>query len=77
MKSPTIVNWASIPYSQGLAGFLSDGDPAAYTLLSQPDGPVYFAGDHMSYVSSWQQGAFCSAHRVVNLIAERQKSLKA
>ncbi len=77
MKSPTIVNWASIPYSHGLAGFLSQGDPDAYALLSQPDGPVYFAGDHMSHVSSWQQGAFCSAHRVVNLIAERQKSLKA
>lgn len=77
LTSPTIVNWAGIPYSHGLAGFLSEDDPAAYELLSKPDGPVYFAGDHLSHVSSWQQGAFCSAHRVVNLIAERQKSLAA
>ncbi|MFT3997402.1 MAG: FAD-dependent oxidoreductase [Asticcacaulis sp.] len=77
MKSPAIVNWADIPYSQGLATFISEDEPEAYSLLSQPDGPVYFAGDHVSHVSSWQQGAFCSAHRVVNLIAGRQKSKAA
>ena len=77
MKTPAIVNWSQIPYSQGLAGFISEDDPEAYAVLTQPDGPIYFAGDHLSHVSSWQQGAFVSAHRVVNLIAERQKSLKA
>ncbi|WP_031235334.1 FAD-dependent oxidoreductase [Asticcacaulis sp. AC402] len=77
MKTPAIVNWHEIPYSQGLAGFLSDTDRAAYDLLSQPDGAIYFAGDHLSFVSSWQQGAFCSAHRVVNMIAERQRALTA
>ncbi|UDF03014.1 FAD-dependent oxidoreductase [Asticcacaulis sp. AND118] len=77
MKTPAIVNWSEIPYSQGLASFISEDEPDAYNLLSQPDGPIYFAGDHLSHVSSWQQGAFCSAHRVVTMIADRQKSKTA
>ncbi len=77
MKSPAIVNWTDIQYTQGLAAFLVDADRPAYDLLTQPDGPIYFAGDHLSHVSSWQQGAFLSSHRVVNMIAERQKSLKS
>jgi monoamine oxidase len=77
MTAPVIVNWQQIPYTYGLASFLSDSDPDAFALLNQPDGPIYFAGDHLSYVSSWQQGAFLSAHRTVNAIADRVKAQKA
>lgn len=77
MKSPVAINWKQMPYSLGLASFLADEDKSAYDLLNQPDGPIYFAGDHLSHVSSWQQGAFLSSHRVVNMIAARQQSVKA
>jgi len=77
MSAPVAVHWAQIPYSQGLASDLAHADPAAYDLLSQADGPYYFAGDYLSHIASWQQGAFCSAHRAVSMIAERQKSKTA
>ncbi|ESQ79782.1 FAD-dependent oxidoreductase [Asticcacaulis sp. YBE204] len=77
LRAPISMHWGRAPYSQGLASQIAFDDPTGYDLLSQPDGPIYFAGDYMSYVTAWQQGAFCSAHRVVNMIADRQKSLKA
>ena len=77
MTAPTIVHWGQMPYTLGLAGDLAAEDPAAFDLLSQPDGPIYFAGDHLSHITSWQQGAFLSSHRVVNLISARQASVKA
>jgi monoamine oxidase len=77
MKSPIAVQWSKMPYSFGLESDMANANPADYTLLSGADGPFYFAGEHLSHVGAWQQGAFVSAHRVVNLIAERQKSLKA
>jgi monoamine oxidase len=76
MKSPIAVQWSKMPYSFGLESEMANANPADYTLLSDADGPFYFAGEHLSHVGAWQQGAFVSAHRVVNLIAERQKSIK-
>ena len=77
MHSPIAIHWGKVPYTLGLGSNMCDEDPAGYTLLSQADGPFYFAGEHLSYVKAWQQGAFVSSHRVVAMIAERQKSLKA
>jgi|GEM_PF-4794567 len=33
--------------------------------INQPDGPIYLAGEHMSYVTGWQEGAILSAHEVI------------
>ncbi len=77
MKTPIAVQWSRMQYSLGLEGNISSDDPAGYALLSEPDGPFYFAGEHLSHVGAWQQGAIVSAHRVVGQIAARQKSLKA
>ena len=35
------------------------------------DGPFYFAGEHMSYITAWQEGAVQSAHYTVSQIAKR------
>lgn len=77
MTSPIAVQWSKMPYSFGLESNMATDNPDDYTLLSDGDGPFYFAGEHLSHVGAWQQGAFVSSHRVVGLIAERQKSLKA
>ena len=77
MKTPIAIQWSKVPYSLGLEGNISNDDPAGYALLSEADGPFYFAGEHLSHVGAWQQGAIASSHRVVGLIAARQKSLKA
>ena len=47
-----------------------------YATLLEPDGPIYLAGEHLSFVTAWQEGAVLSAHAVVKAIAERVKSRK-
>jgi len=39
-----------------------------YTRLTEPDGPIYMAGDHVTHLVGWQEGAALSAHRVVTKI---------
>ncbi len=77
MHSPIVVHWGAMPYSFGLESGMADSNPDDYTLLGQNDGPFYFAGEHLSHVGAWQQGAFVSAHRVIGQIAQRQAASKA
>jgi len=77
MHSPVIVHWGAMPYSFGLESNMADEHPDDYALLSQNDGPFYFAGEHLSHVGAWQQGAFSSSHRVVNMIAARTAATHA
>ena len=39
-----------------------------YAVLSEPDGPFYFAGEHLSHIGAWQEGAILSARRTINMI---------
>jgi monoamine oxidase len=48
-----------------------------YETLLQPDGPIYFVGDHVSYLSGWQEGAALSSLRAINLLANRLKQATA
>jgi monoamine oxidase len=66
--------WRRIRYSEG--GWVLWPDRtgpirALYGRLLAPQGRLYFAGDHMSYVTSWQHGAFESARLVVMQIHQR------
>jgi monoamine oxidase len=45
-----------------------------YQTLIQPDGPIFFAGDHCSHIVGWQEGAALAAKRAVGMIAERVKA---
>jgi monoamine oxidase len=66
--------WQKTRYSQGGWVFWTDGgfDPdSAMGRLLEGAGTVYFAGDHMSQVSSWQHGALESARLVVSQLHER------
>jgi monoamine oxidase len=38
------------------------------------DGPFLFAGEHLSYVNGWQEGAVLSAHHALREIATRMRS---
>jgi len=71
------VHWSKVPYSLGIEGHIARSDPAGYTLMSEPDGPYLFAGEHLSHVGAWQQGAIVSGWRAVNAIATRRQSLAA
>jgi len=68
------VCWQTIPYSQGAwSEWSEDSRRTSYPLLNKPDGPVYLAGEHLSYLTGWQEGAVLSAHAAVRAIAERVK----
>jgi monoamine oxidase len=66
--------WARVRYSEG--GWVLWPDrtgpaSAVYGRLLAPQRRLYFAGDHMSYVTSWQHGAFESARLVVMQLHQR------
>ena len=43
-----------------------------YPLLCAPEGPYHFAGEHLSYLPGWQEGAVLSAEAAVAAIAARR-----
>ncbi len=73
LKNPITINWAKVPYNYGIDCPLDEQDPAGYALMGQPDGPFYFAGEHLSHVGAWQQGAIVSAHRAVVMLDARRR----
>jgi len=74
LQSPVAVNWGQVPYSEGVGALWGDGpaDTAPrtgpYEELLKPEGPIVFAGEHLSYVGLWQEGAAMSAHEALRLI---------
>jgi monoamine oxidase len=50
------------------------GGKDGYETVIQADGPIYFAGDTISHVVGWQEGAALSARRAVDMISEKVKS---
>ena len=73
MRAPITVSWKDVPFNHGIECALAEQNPAGYDLLSEPDGPFYFAGEHLSHVGAWQQGAIVSAHRVVRMLDARHR----
>ncbi|HEX5504357.1 MAG TPA: flavin monoamine oxidase family protein, partial [Thermomicrobiales bacterium] len=66
------VAWHRIPYTGGgWAEYSPRARRAAYPLLTQSDGVIYLAGEHLSYLTGWQEGAILSAHAVIGQIAGR------
>lgn len=75
LTKPIYVNWSKIPYSLGCFAnnHLPSSDPA-YAQLEKPQGTTYFAGDYMSHLVGWQEGALLSAHHAIERIATRMKT---
>jgi monoamine oxidase len=69
------VGWGLIPYSEGVGAIWPDGPggnggrPPEYAELLKPEGPIVFAGEHLSYQGLWQEGAALSAHEAMKLVA--------
>ena len=81
LEKPIYVGWKHIPYNEGSwirsygatqPGMVSPG----YETLIQPDGPIYFAGCHVSHIVAWQEGAALSSQRAVKMISEKVKMAK-
>jgi monoamine oxidase len=66
------VAWAKIPFSIGAwAEWSAEARQSHYKMLLQPDGPFIFAGEHLSWINGWQEGAVRSAHAALALLAEQ------
>ena len=66
------VAWKNIPFSgSAWAEWSRDVRATHYAPLLKGDGPFLFAGEHMSYINGWQEGAVRSAHYSLTQIAER------
>ena len=68
------VGWGLVPYSEGVGALWDDGPKGRgqqYAELLKPEGPIFFAGEHLSYVGLWQEGAALSAHEAIKLLQAR------
>jgi monoamine oxidase len=75
LAKPIYVNWGRIPYSLGsYANNRHVECDAAYAQLDKPEGRTYFAGDYLSHLVGWQEGAVLSAHHAIERIAGRLRS---
>jgi monoamine oxidase len=73
LEKPMAIAWSKVPYSLGIAArYTTDHDPN-YAVLSAPDGPFYFAGEHLSHVGAWQEGAILSARRAINMLDKHRR----
>lgn len=61
LHSGISVAWAKVPYTLGGWGVTTPS-----TLLQGPDGPFLFAGDHLTYLQGWQEGAVISSLNALN-----------
>jgi monoamine oxidase len=75
LRKPVTVAWGLTPYSEGVGAMWAGGPaglvprPPAYAELLKPEGPIVFAGEHLSYQPTWQEGAALSAHEALKLVA--------
>ncbi len=74
------VGWGLVPFSGGV-GAIWEGGPggtsarrAEYAELLKPEGPIVFAGEHLSYQGLWQEGAALSAHEALKLVGAMAKA---
>jgi monoamine oxidase len=83
LEKPIAINWGKVPYSEGVGALWNDGPDGrrtgAYLELLKPEGPIVFAGEHLSYVGLWQEGSALSAHEALKLLQgmAAQKPAKA
>jgi monoamine oxidase len=64
--------WHKIPFSMGgWADYSKAARQKYYPALIKPDGDIYFAGEHTTYLTAWMAGAFTSARAVVEQLHTR------
>ena len=70
------VSWPRVPWSRGSWRSETAAAHKALSALQQADGRVHFAGDYMTNMSSWMQGAFESAREVAMAVHARALARK-
>jgi monoamine oxidase len=76
-KQSSVISHSSVLSSKFIAArHQTDHDPN-YAVLSDPDGPFYFAGEHLSHVAARQGRVRLSARRSVNMIDKLRRAQHA
>jgi monoamine oxidase len=71
VKASHIMNWSTYPFTKGHIAYFQPGDIARYaSILGQPVGAMYFAGEHNCTVSAGIEGACEAAENAVIPILE-------
>ena len=60
------ISWPKIPFQLG--GW---GTSVANILLTEDDN-IFFAGEHLSILQGWQEGAILSAYSAIDLIVQKR-----
>ncbi len=67
------ISWKKIPHSLGgWAHWEPDTRSDIYPLFAEPDGPFFFAGEHISNMTGWQEGAIRSVFFMISKLAARE-----
>ena len=88
LEKPMYVGWGKIPHNEGSwirsygpgqergpSGSGGRNNPGYETLI-EPDGPIVFAGDHVSHIVAWQEGAALSALRAVQQVSHKTQAAR-
>lgn len=66
------VSWQRVPWNKGgWAGWSAEGRRTTYAAMLKGDRRLYFAGDHMTYLIGWMNGALESGRQVASSIHAR------
>lgn len=66
------VAWHRVEHNLGgWAQWSDEGRRDAYPILNEPDGRIYLAGEHLSYLTGWQAGGVESAWQQIAKIHQR------
>jgi len=74
LTKPVYFGWRHMKWNEASWIRTWGGGRAGYNALIAGDGPYYFAGDTVSNVNAWQEGAALSAKLVVQMISDRVKA---
>jgi monoamine oxidase len=71
------IGWENMEFARG--GWINEDDPnfgANSTILSRPQGRFHMAGDQITFLSGWQEGAVVAAHYAVTAIDRETRGLR-
>jgi monoamine oxidase len=75
LTKPLIISWSKLANSRGAWAMPPPAaeDPVSLRRLREPEGRLYLAGEHVSDLPGWQEGAVLAAHRVVRALSARSR----
>lgn len=71
-ESAFSIAWHRVPFNMGgWAQWTEEGRAQYYPTLTEPDGRIYLAGEHLSHITGWQEGGIESAWQQIAKLHKR------